>query len=133
MPATSNPEPRPLNELFSELAAETSVLVKKEVELAKVEMTRKATNVAQNAAVIVVGVAFALAGALAMLAAVILIVGLYVPIWLAALLVGVASLALGAALGIGGIAVLKEIDPTPRRTVQTLKENKQWLLEQARR
>lgn len=126
-------EPRPLGELFSELATETGVLVKKEVELAKSEMTSNLKTMAKDAVVIGVGLVFALAGALAMLAAVILILALVLPLWLAALIVAVGSLGIGAALAIGGAVALKNTDPTPRQTIATLKENKQWLIEQAHR
>jgi hypothetical protein len=131
--AVTAPEPRPLGELFSELAQETGTLVRKEVELARVEMTAKATTALKDIAFIVVGGAIAFAGGLALLAAVILGLGTLIPMWLSALIVGVLVAGLGGALAIGGVAALKRADLTPRQTIQTLKENQQWVREQAAR
>jgi hypothetical protein len=124
---------RPLGELFSELVQETSTLVRKEVELAKTEMTAKASHVAKDAAVIGVGGGVALLGAIALLAAVILGLGTIIPLWLSALLVGAVLCGVGAALALGGLKKLKHIDPVPRQTVRTLQEDKQWLREQVSR
>ena len=50
--------------------------------------------------------------------------------WLAALLV-VFYWAIGAALMVRfGLTKLKEIDPAPRQTIQTMRENKEWLTQQ---
>jgi hypothetical protein len=50
--------------------------------------------------------------------------------WLAALIVAVV-LAIAAALLIQyGISKLKQIDPAPRRTIETMRENKEWLTQQ---
>ena len=68
-------EERSLGELFSELAGETATLVRKEVQLAKVELGQKAAQVGKEVAFIGLGGAVAYAGFLAVLAAVILLVG----------------------------------------------------------
>jgi hypothetical protein len=131
--AAGAPEPRPLGELFSELAQETGTLVRKEVELARVEMTAKASVALKEIAFVAVGGAVAFAGGLALLAAVILGLGTLIPIWLAALIVGVLVAGLGGALALGGVSALKRTDLAPRQTIQTLKENQQWVREQAAR
>jgi hypothetical protein len=127
------PQPRPLGELFKELANETGVLVKKEVELAKTEMTAKVTSMAKDALVVVIGLAFAVAGAVALFAGVILILGIFLPLWLSAVIVGVVALGMGAAFAVGGVMALKQTDPIPHATIATLKENKRWIQEEARR
>ncbi len=131
--AVTEPEPRPLGELFSELAAETGTLVRKEVELARVEMTAKATSALKDIALIVLGGAIAFCGGLALLAAVILALGTLIPLWLSALIVGVLVAGIGGAFALSGVAALKRADLTPRQTIQTLKENQQWVKEQAAR
>jgi hypothetical protein len=55
------------------------------------------------------------------------------PIWLSALLVGVVVAGIGYVLMQKGISALKEMNPAPRRTIETLKEDKEWLKQQVTR
>jgi len=126
-------EQRSLGELFSELAHETGTLVRKEVELAKVEMTAKAKVAGRDAAFVAAGGAIAMMGALALLAALILAVGTLIPLWVSALLIGALVTGIGGALAAQGIRAFKHIDGAPRETIQTLQENKRWLSEQVSR
>lgn len=124
-------EERSLGDLFSELATETSTLVRQEVALAQVELTQKATTVGKNVGFLVVGGAVAYAALLALLAAVIL--GLWrigLPAWAAALIVA-AVVGITAYILINkALVALKKADLTPRQTVETLKEDAQWLKNQ---
>ena len=122
-----------LGELFKQLAADTGFLVRKEVELAKTEMTGKAKVVAKDGAMIAAGGALAFFASLTLLAALVLVLGTIMPLWASALLVGVLLAAGAAALATIGIKKLKSVDPAPRETIRTLKENKLWLSEQMSR
>jgi hypothetical protein len=123
---------RPLGELFSELANETGTLVRKEFELAQAELRAKAVKGARQAALIATGGVVAVAGTLALLTALIAGLAEAMPVWAAALLVAIVAFAASAALVVRGLAALKNIDPVPQRTVQTLKDNQLWLKEQLR-
>jgi hypothetical protein len=125
-------EERSIGELFGELSQDMGLLVRQEAQLAKTEMQAKLTKVTGDLVSLAAGGLVAMVGGLAVTAAVILL--LIDPIglkpWLAALLVG-------AILGIGGWVMLqrglkdlKRTDPTPRRTVETIKEDIQWAKEQ---
>jgi hypothetical protein len=123
-------EERSLGDLFSELAAETSTLVRQEVALAQTELTQKATKVGKNVGFLVVGGAVGYAALLAIIAAVIIGLANFIPAWASALIVGavvgiVAYLLISSALN-----ELKKTDLTPRETVETLKEDAQWLKNQ---
>lgn len=126
-------EQRSLGELFTELTQETGTLVRKEVQLAKVELTGKAKVAAKDAAGIGVGAGIAIAGALTLLAAVVLLLGTVIPLWLSALIVGAVVTAVGVVLAKKALRALQGVDPVPRQTIKTLQENKQWLTEQASR
>jgi hypothetical protein len=126
-------EHRPLGELFGELARETGTLVRQEVNLAKVEMTAKARAAGYDAVQVAAGGATAVLGALALLAAVILLLGTVIPLWASALIVGLVVSAIGAFLVTRGIRAFREIDPAPKETIRTLREDKQWLKEQVSR
>lgn len=118
---------RSLGELFAELARETSMLVRQEVDLAKTEMTRKASRIGKDIGFLVAGGAVAYAGFLAILAAIAIGLGqLGVPWWLAALLVGVVVAAVGAFLVQRGLTALQREDLAPRQTIETIKEDVEW-------
>jgi uncharacterized membrane protein YedE/YeeE len=118
-------EERSLGELFSELAGETATLVRKEVQLAKVELGQKAAQVGKEVAFIGLGGAVAYAGFLAVLAAVILLVGEFIPVWLSALVIGLMAIGVGYFLSQRRLDALKRLDPMPRATVETLKQDKE--------
>ncbi|MCA9865291.1 MAG: phage holin family protein [Anaerolineales bacterium] len=119
-----------LGDLFSNLSAQASLLFRQEVQLAQAEMTKKATRAGQNAAYVILGAVVAQAAFLTLVAALVLALSTVMDAWLAALLVGVV-LAIGAALMVRfGLTKLKEIDPAPRQTIQTMRENKEWLTQQ---
>ena len=121
---------RSLGTLFAELSTETSTLIRDEVALAKAEMSQKVAGVGMDVGRLMAGGAVAYAGLLALIAALILALGEALPMWLSALLVGIAVAAVGAVLVRSGLARLKERNPLPEQTIQTLKEDAQWLKNQ---
>jgi len=123
-------ENRPLGDLFGDLAADMSNLVRQEVALAKLEVTQKAKYLGRNVGYLVVGGAVAYAGMLAVIAAIIMLLDRVMPAWGAALLVGVV-VAVIAWLMIGkALSALQQADLTPRETVETLKEDATWMKQQ---
>ena len=125
-------EERSIGELFSELASQTTTLVRQEVQLAKIEMGQKASQVGKEVGFIGLGGAVGYAGFLAVLAALILIIGQFIPVWLSALIVGLVVMAVGYFLSQQHLSALKHMDPTPRATVETLSQDKEWAKEQMR-
>ena len=123
-------EERSLGDLFSELAAETSTLVRQEVTLAQTELTQKATSVGKNVGFLAVGGAVGYAALLAVLAAVIIGLANFIPAWAAALIVGVIVGIVAFLLITSALKALKETDLAPRQTVETLKEDAEWLKNQ---
>jgi hypothetical protein len=122
---------RSLGELLGDLAQQTATLARQEVELAKTEMTEKASRVGRNLGFLAIGGAVAYAGFLAILAALIVALAANgVPWWLAALLVGVVVAGVGYVLVQKGLAALKREELAPRQTIETLKEDKDWAKEQ---
>jgi hypothetical protein len=121
---------RPLGELFSDLASETSTLFRNEVALAKVELTDKATKVGKNVASLVIGGAVAYAALLAICAAVILLLDMAMPAWLAALVVGLIVGCVAWLLISKAVANLRRTELTPQQSVESLKEDAQWIKDQ---
>ena len=123
---------RTLGELFSELAQETSTLVRQEVYLAKTEMSQKASRVGKDVGFLAAGGVVAYAGLLAILAGLIVLLGQVIPMWLSALLVGLVVAAVGYFLIKKGLDALKREDVAPWQTMETLKEDGQWIKDQTR-
>ncbi len=123
-------EERSLGDLFSELAAETSTLVRQEVSLAQTELTQKATVVGKDIGFLVVGGAVGYAALLAVLAALVIGLAHFIPAWLAALIVGIVVGIVAFVLISSALKSLKKTDLTPRQTVESLKEDAEWLKDQ---
>lgn len=125
-------EERSIGELFGELSQDVALLVRQEAQLAKTEMQQKLSKVTTDLVSLAAGGVVALVGGLALTTALILL--LIDPIglapWLAALLVGVAFGIAGWVLLQRGLKDLKRTDPTPRRTVESIKDDIQWAKEQ---
>ena len=122
---------RSIGELFGDLARELATLVRQEIQLAKVEMSEKAAQAGKDAGMVALGGTLAHAGLLAVIAAVILALGTVVHLWVSALIVGVVVLTIGAVLARNRLQAMKRIDPAPRQTIESLKEDARWARERA--
>ncbi|HTG35519.1 MAG TPA: phage holin family protein [Thermoanaerobaculia bacterium] len=130
-------EERSIGQLLKELTQESSTLLKQEVNLAKTEMSEKASRIGANLGEVAVGGAVALLGAIALLLAAVYgltsilnnFMNQEVAVWLAPLIVGGILAAVGYSLIKKALATLKQESITPQRTTQSLQENKEWLKE----
>jgi uncharacterized membrane protein YqjE len=123
---------RSIGELIAELSRETTTLVRQELQLAKAEMSQKASRAGKNVGFLVVGGVVTYTGLLAIIAAVIIVLGNVIALWLSALVVGAVIAAVGLILVIKGANTLRQEDPTPQETIETLKEDREWLRDQTR-
>ncbi|MBW3622670.1 MAG: phage holin family protein [Armatimonadetes bacterium] len=123
--AEGAPDDRSVGELFAELTREMSTLVRQEITLARTEMSQKASKAGKNIGMIAAGGIIAYVGILALVAAVILLLGLFIPMWVSALIVGIVIAAAGGYMAKKGIDSLKNQDLVPRETIESFKEMKQ--------
>jgi len=124
---------RTLGEMFADLSRETRTLVQQEIQLAKTELTEKASKLGKGAGLMVGGGLIAYGGVLAMVAAVVLaLIAIGLPPWAAALASGVLMAGAGYFLFRSGLAALRPHEWKPRQTIDTLKENAQWLKAQTK-
>jgi hypothetical protein len=123
---------RPLSDLFNELAQDARHLIQQEVELAKVEMRQKTSKIGQDVGMLTAGGILAYTGFVFILAAIVFTMATFMPLWLAALIIGVIVLIVGVFLVERGRQDLARRDLMPRQTVQTLRENAEWAREQVR-
>ncbi len=123
---------RSLGELFAELSQESSLLVRQEIELAKTEISQKATAASRDIARIALGGAIAYVGVIVLAFAVVFLLAEFLSAWLAALIVGIVVAAVGYFLAQSGLSKLKRTSLTPERTIETLKEDKEWAKDQVK-
>jgi len=121
---------RSIGELFAELASDTSTLVRQEVTLAKAELTRNAARVGKQVGLLAVGGALGCAALLAIVAAAIMGLAEVIPAWVSALVVGVVFAAIAGLLITKALHALKQTEIAPRQTIETLKEDAQWMKDQ---
>jgi hypothetical protein len=116
-----------IGELIGNISDDLSRLFRQEVELAKAELRQEATK-AGKAAGMLGGAGFAgyLAVVLLSFAAVFGLANVMDAGW-AALIVAVVWAVIGGVLYLNGRQKLRSVDPMPRRTVDTIKEDAQWL------
>ena len=120
-------EEKSLGDLFTDLASNTGKLARQEVALAQTELTNKATTAGKNIGFLAVGGLVGYAALLGVIAAVILLLGQYMPVWVSALVVSLVVGIVAAFLIMSAIKGLKNMDPVPRETIETLQEDATWL------
>lgn len=120
---------RSLTSLISELADESSALVRQEVALAKAEAHEKVTQLTNGIKYLVVGGAILIAGLFYILDAVVYGIARLMPdqyqLWLAALIVGVVVGVIGLIFLKKGGSNLQGSNLQPRRTVRSVKMDTQ--------
>ncbi len=125
-------EDRSIGELVGELNDQVRTLISQEVRLAKAEVSQKGKQAGKGVGFIAAGGFVAYAGFLAILAGIIVGLGHLVPVWVAALLVGLIVALVGYLVVQKGISALKPENLKPENTARSIKENKEWLQSQAR-
>src|SRR5579884_2979583 len=132
-PARNPKADETLGQLFSDLARETTTLIRQEMNLAKAEMTQKAAEAGKDVGMISVGGAVLYAGFLAILAAIIVGLGeAGLAWWASALIVGLIVAIVGGVMIWRALGALRNQDIKPTRTVQTLQADAQWAKDQVR-
>jgi uncharacterized membrane protein YqjE len=124
-------EDRSLGDLFNELSQEFSQLVREEVNLAKAEVTQKASAAGKDVGFMAAGGAVAYIGVMALVAGIIIALGHAIPLWLSAIIVGLLVAGGGYLLVQRGMTALKQTNMAPEQTIETLKEDATWIREQA--
>lgn len=110
-----------LGALVRQLSAQTSALVRSEVELAKAELAEKGRSAGLGLGLFSVAGLLGFFGAAVLIATMILALGLVLPAWAAALIVAVLLLAgAGVAAVIGKGKVQEATPPTPERAMEGL-------------
>lgn len=123
---TDDPRERPIGELVKDLSSQTSTLVRKEIELAKAELSQQGKIAGKGVGLLVGGAIFGLLALIALTAMLIAVLDTAMDTWLAALIVTVLWAIVAAVLAKAGQSALKRLTPPAPQTVETVKEDIQW-------
>jgi uncharacterized membrane protein YqjE len=111
-------------ELVRRLSTQLSDLIRRELELARNELTAKGKRAGAGAGLAGTAGVIALFGVAALIAAAIAGLAIVVPVWLSALIVGVVLLLVGGVLALAGRSQLRRATPpVPQQAVQGVQED----------
>lgn len=129
MPAMTD---RSFAEVLDDIAGNVQGIIRSEVRLAKAEIQEETVKAGKVARMAGSGAVLGLYALGFLLLACFFALEIAVTAWLAALIVAVIA---GAAAGVLinlGITRMKLVHPRPERTIETLKENVEWVKNQAK-
>ena len=130
----SSTQERSTAELVKEVSEQISVLVRDELKLAQLEMTRKGKRAGIGIGMLGGGGLVALYGLGCLIACVIIALSGVVAAWLAALIVGAVLLAVaGVAALMGKGRLQKATPPVPEETVSSVRTDVEEIKDRARR
>jgi VIT1/CCC1 family predicted Fe2+/Mn2+ transporter len=118
---------RPMGEVAKQLTSDLSLLVRQEIDLAKAEMAEKGRTAAPGLGMFGGAGVVGLCAAGALTAFLILVLAIFLPEWVAALIVGVVLAAVAFVLARQGKERVAEVGkPVPEQTIETVKEDVEW-------
>ncbi len=112
--------------IVADIIRDIEKIVQNEIRLAGVELKQKLVQGGMAGTMLAGAGVMGFFAMACMITACIAALHIVMPLWLAAVVMGVL---LGTAAGgafLAGRMMLQEFDPVPRRTVETLKENLEW-------
>lgn len=119
---------RPVSDLIRSLLADVALLVRREAELATIELREKGSNLRVAAGLLAAGAALALFAFACLISAAILGLAIILPAWAAALAVAAALSLVAAAFALIGRARLRAAGSlAPTRTLETVQEDIGWI------
>ena len=125
---TVREESRGIGDLLGDLGRQVSTLVRRELDLARVEVTSGLGRMGRGAAMSGVGGMLAYAGLLFVLGAIALaLVDAGLDAWLAALIVGAVTLVIGRIVAWMGVGQIRNANPAPTQTAETIREDVDYL------
>src|SRR4051794_3007304 len=124
---------RPTADLMRDLSDQTTTLIRKEIELAKVELDAKRKKATAGAGMFGGAALFGLFAFGALTACLILVLATFLDAWIAALIVTAVYGAIAAVLALRGKSqVQKATPPVPQQAVDSTKEDLEWVKARAK-
>jgi hypothetical protein len=115
--------------LINGLIEDAQRLVRKEIDLARQEVTIEIDKARQGATTLGIGAGLAIAGGilLAFMLVYLLVDLTGLSLWLSFLIIGAILTALGVVFVLQGVKRMKTVDPVPHETLESVKEDVTWI------
>jgi hypothetical protein len=118
---------KPIGEIAGDLTRDLSLLVRQEIALARAEITEKGKTAAPALGMIGGAGLLGLMAAGAGTACAVMVLAIFLPAWLSALVVAAAFAGVAYLLAKHGKAQLEDVGaPIPTQTIETIKEDLEW-------
>jgi hypothetical protein len=117
---------RSAGEIMQDVMRDTGEVVRGELRLAKAEISEKAAKAGKAGGYFGTAALCGVMGFACLVLCGVAALALVMPVWLAAGLMAVFLVCIAAAAYVGGRSKMKDINPVPERTVQTIKDDIQW-------
>lgn len=127
--AGRNTYDRSIGDVLGDLFHDGSELIRQEIELAKTEMRENLSALMRDGVGIVIGGVVAFVGLFALVAAAILALGLVLPYWASALIVGGLMVIIGMIMVMTNLQAIKKNGLAPTKTMETIKEDARMVRE----
>ncbi len=122
-----DPSDRSIKEIVDVLRPQVQELVAKQTELARTELVPVAKRAGLAAGLLGAATVFMLLFLVFLSLTGVYLLNLFLPLWVAALIVSVILLVVGGILAAAGASILRRLDPKPHKTIATLQQNVNWL------
>ena len=122
---------RPMGLILHDVAEDITGIIRSEIRLAKTELTTQVTWIKKALPILIFGAIFGLYALGLLLATGLLAIGLVLPYWAAAAILFGLTAIIAAILLLVGKGMLNRVHG-PERTIQSLKENAEWLKTQVK-
>ena len=120
-------EERSVSDVLQDILRNLQDMVRSEIRLAQVEIREEGRRAVASSIWIAAEAVAAVSAWTFVLWAFAYALAARMPMWAATLVVAIAMAAAAAVLIMGGIRKIKRIQPIPERTVESVKENFEWM------
>lgn len=120
-------EERSVSDVVQDIVRNLQDMVRSELRLAKVEIRQEVRRAASSSVWIAAGTVGAVSAWSFLLWTLTYALATRMPMWTATLVVAVVMAVAAVVLILGGIRRVKRIQPVPQRTVESVKENLEWM------
>jgi hypothetical protein len=120
-------EERSVSDVFQDILRNLQEMVRSEIRLAKVEILGEVKQAVSSAVWIAAGGVAAMGAWIFLLWTLPYALATLVSMWAATLIVALVMAAAAAALIVSGLRRAKRMNPIPERTVESVKENLEWM------
>ena len=118
---------RSLSDVLQDVLRNVQDILRSELRLAKAEISQEATKAASSALWVAVGIVGVLSAWMFLLWTAAYALAAILPMWAATLAIAAAMAGAGSVLIAIGLRRFTHVHPIPERTIESLKENLEWM------